>query len=172
MSQVHLGRLLLRWCGHCDLPVLETQRCSICGGETHRVEITPPGDIRPAFPKDIELIRTVIDDQFGQGAGRTAVPEGRIVLLNKVPAMDRMDEVILGGEVIGSLRFDLDRGWTFLSRMPSARCLQDVITKGHIVVDDGAVDPILKSSNLLVPGVISFAPGISKGDEVSCSTVR
>jgi phosphoadenosine phosphosulfate reductase len=166
MGAVRLGKILLRWCDQCDLPLLEEDVCGICGSEPRKVEMTPPGDPRPAFPGDIEVIRKVIDDQFGEGCGLIAIPDGRIVLLNKVPALDRMDEVILGGEVIGALRYDLDSNWRFIMRMNSARKLQGKAVKGCVIADIGAVKPILGGANLLSPGVIDVHDGIVPGDEV------
>ncbi|NYT11448.1 MAG: phosphoadenosine phosphosulfate reductase family protein [Methanomassiliicoccales archaeon] len=166
MGAVRLGKILLRWCDHCDLPLLEEDVCGICGSEPKKVEMTPPGDPRPAFPGDIEVIRKVIDDQFGEGCGLVAIPDGRIVLLNKVPALDRMDEVIVGGEVIGALRYDLDSSWRFIMRMNSARTLQGKAVKGCVIADIGAVKPIVSGANLLAPGVIDVHEGVVPGDEV------
>ncbi len=165
MAQVRLGKIRLRWCHHCNVPVLETKICGRCGGRTDQVDITPPGDARPAFPYDIEQMRSIIDKQFGPGCGKDVVKDGHIVLLNKAPALDRMEEIIIDGKVIGSLRYDLDKGWTFLARMPAARDLQKVASKGRVVSDNGAVGPILNDSNLLAPGVISTDPDLQPGDE-------
>jgi phosphoadenosine phosphosulfate reductase len=166
MGAVRLGKILLRWCDHCDLPLLEEDACGICGSEPKKVEMTPPGDPRPAFPGDIDIIREVIDDQFGEECGRIAIPDGRIVLLNKVPALDRMDEVIVGGEVIGALRYDLDSNWRFIMRMNSARTLQGKAVKGCVIADIGAVKPIVSGANLLAPGVIDVHESVIPGDEV------
>ena len=115
------------------------------------MEITPPGDARPGFSHDIELARRTLDSQFGPGAGAAVLPEGRLVVLNKAPALDRMDEVIADGAVLGTMRYDVGRGWTFLPRMQAARAMEAVMTKGRIVADDGAVPFVLKGSNLLAP---------------------
>ncbi|UCG68751.1 MAG: hypothetical protein JSV09_13245, partial [Thermoplasmata archaeon] len=65
MGIVRLGRLALRWCFRCNLPVLESKECGICEKETKEVKLTPPGDVRPAFEGDLKLIREIIDIQFG-----------------------------------------------------------------------------------------------------------
>lgn len=132
------------------------------------MEITPPGDARPAFPHDIELVRRTIDTQFGEGSGKAVLPDGYVVLLNKAPALDRMEEVIADGAVLGSMRFDLDRGWVFLPRMRAAKKLEGVASKGRIIADSGAVPFVLKGSNLLAPGVVRADEGITVGDEVVC----
>jgi len=166
MGIVRLGKMHLRWCTSCNVPVLESEKCGICGKDTKQVEMTPPGDARPAFKHDIDFLRRTIDEQFGEGAGLLVIPEDKIVILSKAPGLDRMDEVILDGEVFGTLRYDLGKGWTFLTRMVAARKLQGTIRKGMIVADDGAVKPLLNSNNLMAPGVVDAHEGIEKGDEV------
>jgi len=166
MGAIRLGKILLRWCDSCDLPLVEEGECGICGSIGRQVDMTPPGDPRPAFEADIERIRAIIDDQFGEGSGLLAIPEGRIVLLNKVPALDRMDEVIVSGEVIGALRYDMDRRWRFIMRMVSARAIQAQAMRGTVVADAGAVGPIVSGKNLLAPGVVKVSQGIEPGDEI------
>ena len=130
------------------------------------MDITPPGDVRPAFKHDIDVIQKTIDRQFGEGCGESVIPDNHVVLLNKAPALDRMDEVIMDGEVIGTMRYDIGKGWTFLSRMPAARCIVNKATKGIVTTDDGAIKPILSGSNLLAPGVVSTSDDLESGDEV------
>ncbi len=129
------------------------------------MSITPPGDIRPAFAHDIEFMRSLPEGDFGPGCGKAVLPEGRIVLMNKVPGLDRMEEIIVDGAVIGTARYDIGVGWKIILRVAAARMMQDV-AKGMVVADDGAVAPIQKSSSLMVPGVVSAFAGIKKGDEV------
>ncbi|MEM0448660.1 MAG: phosphoadenosine phosphosulfate reductase family protein [Methanomassiliicoccales archaeon] len=166
MSLVRLGKLHLRWCPGCNLPLLELESCGLCGHPTHAVQITPPGDARPAFRHDLKLAREILDRQFGKGCGEALLPEGKLVLLNKTPALDRMDEVIVDGEVAGALRYDLGRGWTFVARMHAARAMQSSLTKGFVIVSEEAVPFILQGMNLLVPGVKEAHDSVRKGDEV------
>jgi len=166
MGAIRLGKILLRWCDTCDLPLLEEGKCGICGSEGRRVDMTPPGDPRPAFPEDIARIRSLIDSQFGEGSGVRVIPEGRIALLNKVPALDRMDEVILGGEVVGAIRFDMDLKWRFIMRMCSASAIQGEASRGTVVADIGAVKPIISGKNLMAPGVTRASEGIESRDEI------
>lgn len=166
MSLVRLGKMHLRWCRTCNLPVVEAEECGICGSATSAVEVTPPGDIRPAFRHDLELVRATTNRQFGAGAGEALVPEGAIVIMNKVPGLDRMDEVVLDGAVVGTLRYDLGKGYTMVTRMPAARAVQSILTKGYVVASDDAVPFILKGLNLMAPGVVEAHPDIAPGDEV------
>ncbi|VVB89887.1 tRNA-guanine(15) transglycosylase [uncultured archaeon] len=155
----YLGELLLYWCPSCNLPVLG-KTCA-CGANTKKIDITPPGDVRPAFQYDIDLINRTTEKQFGI----KLIPEGRLVMLNKAPYEDRMDEVIFDGAVMGSLRFELEKmGWVFIPRLEGARRL--VGGRKWIVVDKGAVDFIIKGASVLAPGVNEAEASIVEDDEV------
>lgn len=156
----------LHWCLSCNVPVLEQERCGLCESDTVPVEVTPPGDIRPAFEADLDLIRKTVDKQFGQDAGRVLVPSDRPILLNPIPHSDRMDEVIFDGRVMGSLKYDLGEGYRFICRMEAARRLAPFAKKGWVIVDDGAVDPISKGNSAMAAGVTEADPTIEKDDEV------
>jgi phosphoadenosine phosphosulfate reductase len=166
---VHLGKMPLRWCAACDLPVLERSRCGRCGGGTVKVPVTPPGDIRPAFQFDIEMVREELDRQFGKGSGTAVIPDGRILLLSRSPSLDRMDEVIMAGLVIGALVFDLERlEFRFIARMEVARALigSGRLSRGWVKMDAGAIPSLKKGANALAPGVIDAAKDVLPGDEV------
>ncbi len=167
MAAVRLGKMHLRWCDSCNVPVLEQGACSKCGTSTREVKITPPGDARPAFDHDIRTIRKLIDAQFGPGCGEVAVPTGRLVLLNKAPDLDRMDEVVLDGRVIGAVRFDIARGEKFLPRGVTASRMEKTISRGWVRVDRGALESIReRSASALAVGVSDAAEGIEPGDDV------
>lgn len=155
----YLGELLLYWCAACNLPVLG-KNCA-CGAAAKKIDITPPGDVRPAFQYDIDLINRTAEKQFGI----KLMPSGRLVVLNKAPYEDRMDEVIFDGAVMGSLRFELDKmEWVFIPRLEGARRLID--GKKWIIVDKGAVDFIVKGASVLAPGVNEADTSITENDEV------
>jgi len=67
--------------------------------------VTPPGDARPAFPADIERINKIYTDHFGA----PLIPPRHLVLLNKVPDLDRMEEIIVGGGIAGIIRYFPDQ---------------------------------------------------------------
>lgn len=147
--------------------MLEQTACSRCGASTREVKVTPPGDARPAFKYDIERARALIDLQFGKGCGEKLIPDGKIVLLNKAPDIDRMDEIIIDGQVIGAMRFHLANGDKFLLRPYSAVVLAPAATSGWVRVDPGAVVPIReKKASTLAVGVLDADPHISAGDDV------
>ncbi len=104
----------VRWCPSCGVPVIGSRRCPRCGGETFPVRLAPPGDVRPAFPRDAEMVRELVRLYVGRRAVSKLVPEGSLVLLNKVQAADAADEVIVGGRTIGVRLFDIyRRRWVF-----------------------------------------------------------
>lgn len=160
MRPSYLGKILLRWCDHCHVPVL-AKTCA-CGAETREVPLTPPGDARPGFPADIALINCVYTEHFGA----PLIPEGQVVLLNKVPDADRMEEIIIGGGNAGSIRYLLkERRWEPIPR-PEAYPLFKP-TRRVVVVEDG-VAPFIRdqSMSLLRPGLISIDDAVRAGDEV------
>jgi phosphoadenosine phosphosulfate reductase len=167
VGAIILGRLHLRWCDSCNVPVLEQKSCGICGHETRPVKLTPPGDARPAFEKDIDRLRALIDSQFGPGTGLAVVPEGTLVLLNKAPDIDRTDEVIVGGEVVGAVRFSISSGERFLLRPISASVVAPLVKRGWVKVDPVAADAVrTKSASTLAVGVTESDPAIQKGQEI------
>ena len=166
MAAIRLGKNHLRWCDDCNIPVLEAETCPLCGKPTHEVEVTPPGEVRPAFDEDIARLRELVDSQFGEGTGNVLLPEGHIVLLNKAPSLDRMDEAIIDGKTVATVRYDLAKGWIFLNRMQSAMRISKAMKKGFVVIDDAAIPFVKESKNLMAPGVIDASPEVQDGDEV------
>jgi len=161
--KVYLGKLVLNWCPKCNIPVLDST-CNKCKGKTKKVDITPPGDIRPAFPYDIELINKTTLNQFNS----KIIPNNNIVILNKAPYDDRMYEVIIDGAIIGAIRYELEKlDWIFIPRIIGAKILfANKANKKWVVVDNGAIKFILKGANVLAPGVEDADQDISSGDEV------
>lgn len=163
---LRLGKMHLRWCKECNVPLLEQRKCSACGSSTVGMAVTPPGDIRPAFEADIQLIRKTIDRQFGDGCGESLVPSDKIVLLNGVPYIDRMDEVILDGHVMGALQFNPGSGYKFIPRMEAARRLVPTLKESWMIVDDGAIDSISSGASVMVSGIVDLDSDIEAGDEI------
>ncbi|MDD1770506.1 MAG: phosphoadenosine phosphosulfate reductase family protein [Methanomassiliicoccales archaeon] len=166
MSLVRLGKLQLHWCPACHLPVLEDDACGRCSSPTAPVKVTPPGDIRPASGSDISLIRELADREFGPGTGLALIPDGEIVVMNKIPALDRMEEIIIDGEVVATLRYDIGKGYVLLVRTSAARRMQEVLTRGYVVAEDGALEFLLRGLNLMAPGVKEMHGEVRQGDEV------
>lgn len=163
---VYLGKMLLHWCDACNVPVLG-KKCG-CGNRTKKVEVTPPGDIRPAFDYDIKRINSVSEKQFNA----SLIPEGHLVVLNKAPYEDRMDEIIVDGEVLASIRFEIENcTWVLLPRLEGARRLfqgrDRKELKKWVVIEPEIMPFILKKgASILAPGVLDADPEIEKEDEV------
>lgn len=159
MGGLYHGKILLHWCDTCHAPVM-ADRCA-CGADARPVPVTPPGDARPAFPDDVSFINNLYEEHFGI----TLVPEGYLALLNKVPDKDRMEEIVVGGAIVGAVRFVPDTSkWEVLPR-PDASRIQ-LPTKRYVIVDDGAGPSIRGGSSLLAPGFVACDPAIKAGDEV------
>ncbi len=162
---LYLGELLLYWCPSCNVPVLGKE-CS-CGAVTKHVTITPPGDIRPAFEYDIDLINNICFEQFNA----PLISDERVVVLNKSPYDDRMDEIIIDGEVIGSIRFEVEElRWVLVLRLSGARRIfgkwgfRDL--QNWVCIDEGAEKFILGGASVLAPGLKDADPDIREMDEV------
>lgn len=155
----YLGRASIFWCDRCHVPVLG-EECA-CGAATRPVPLTPPGDARPAFGFDIGLINTLYHDHFGV----RLVPEGHLVLMNKVPERDRMEEIVIGGAVVAAIRYLPDvRRWEVLPRAEAAALARP--GKRVIVVDDRAAESIRQGASLLAPGLVEIPDEVRTGDEV------
>ena len=160
MRPSFLGKIFLRWCDTCHTPVLAPQ-CT-CGACTREVLVTPPGDARPAFPADIQLVNRIYEDHFGA----PLIPDGHLALLNKVPDSDRMEEVIVGGGIAGIIRyFPGQRRWEPVPRPEAGRLFTP--QKHTVVVADDAVPFIRdKGMSVLAPGLVSIDDTVRTGDEV------
>ncbi len=154
---IYLGKISLKYCEECNLPVLK-DRCS-CGNIAKEVKITPPGDVRPSFEFDREMIKKKLIEEFGD----FYLPENTI--LNTIPSIDRSDEVIIDGKVAGIFYYDIFCKKFYFQPRPWYMSLLE-IKKGYVIVDKGAEEAILKTSNLMAPGIVEIDGEIKKGDEV------
>ena len=147
------------WCDRCHTPVMG-KMCS-CGEKTRPVSVTPPGDVRPAFQRDRDLINRLFEENFGV----PLIPEDFLCLLNKVPDEDRMEEIIIGGAVVCSIRFlPAEDRWEVLPREAAAQLVQP--TKRIVRVTDEAGEYIKAGNSVLMPGVTYVSPEIAAGDSV------
>ena len=160
MRPSYLGKILLRWCDQCHTPVLA--QCCAFGHKTREVPVTPPGDARPAFPADIALINRIYEEHFGA----PLIPEGHLVLLNKVPDHDRMEEVVVGGGIAGIIRYlPNQRRWEPIPRSEAGMLFSP--KKRFIVVDDDAIPYIRdQGMSVLAPGLVSIDDSVCAGEEV------
>ncbi len=159
---VYLGVVKLFWCLECGVPILDN-KCSLCGREGIKVDISPPGDVRPAFKEEIDLLQETLKKQFG-----VELRYDGCIVLNKVPYLDHMDEIVVDGNIIGALRFNIFKmDWEFLPKLPGGQMIWRQRGGKWVCADKGAVESILHgSANLLGPGILDCDPEISIDDQV------
>ena len=163
---VILGKFKLGWCGSCNVPLLG-KTCDRCGSKAVAVALTPPGDARPAFDGDLKLLCTIVAWQFGPQAAEQLLPKNKLVVLNRTPALDRADEVVVDGSVIGLFHFNLRKlRPEFSLKLEGARRVALAGGGKWVRVDEGAVEPIVNGSSVLAPGVVAADRSIGVGDEV------
>jgi len=159
MGRIYLGKLLLHWCDACHVPVMAA-RCA-CGSATRTVSLTPPGDARPAFTADITHINQIYARHFGT----PLIPDGHLVVLNKVPSTDRMDEIIMGGAVVGAVRYLPETGmWEPVIRPAAFSYMRP--EKRFVVISDDAAPFIRDGASVLAPGLVHIDDAVEKDDDV------
>lgn len=141
---VVLGKFWIYWCEKCNVPLIG-DTCSIHGKDSvFKITLTPPGDVRFAFPKDIELIREVFREHYGVDLGELL--EGKIVLLNKIPGEDDSYEIIFDGFIFGIISFNPRKlKWKPGLKEEGAKLLWEKFGKSlkkWVIIDRGAVEPV------------------------------
>ena len=118
------------WCDHCGTLLLGSE-CSKCGSPGRAFAVSAPGDIRPALGRSEALVRELLERYF-QAGGKL---RNKLVFLNKVSGEDRADEVIVGGRVIGTLRFDLKRNdFLFDLKLEGANLIGPEAKRGVVMI--------------------------------------
>lgn len=99
----------LWWSPHKNVPVLEGSREKTL----LKVKATPPVDVRPIFGFSYKNVYRVIEEYFGSSFS-SIIPKRRIVLGNKVQYPDYGEEIIIDGQVVGHIIYDLsEKRWRF-----------------------------------------------------------
>ncbi|AEA12153.1 phosphoadenosine phosphosulfate reductase [Thermoproteus uzoniensis 768-20] len=103
------------WCEELNVPVLDPHDVADRCNNIRPVYVTEPGDVRPAFEADLEIVRGAVEYELGDASLRDLVPSGEVVLLNKIPGYaDQADEVIVRGRIVGHRFYDVVEGrWRF-----------------------------------------------------------
>jgi phosphoadenosine phosphosulfate reductase len=170
MARVFHGRMELHWCKACSSPLLKKGPCPSCGRDGSKVSYTPPGDIRPAFPYDINEIIELANKQWGSKAGRSLIQELQPIILNPCPGPDRLDEILMDGFVTGSIQFsNITSASSLILRKEGGMRLHSsgfIPERGYVIMDESVIPFLLDGKNLLSPGIIEAAPGIDIGDEI------
>ncbi len=110
-------RVRTYWCISANSPSLGRE----CPGGDDSIEInvTEPGDVRPAFKRDIDIIKEAYKNEIKSSSGFERFMGYGVKLLNKVPYMDLMYEVVSEGVVIARVYWDPLLGyWRLRFSMP------------------------------------------------------
>ncbi len=100
----------LYWSVQENVPVV-SRKCA--EREVRIVPTSKTSDPRPATSADLELLRRVVDEQFGSGAYNELI-RNEVVLFGRAPYLDTAYEIISDGGVLGHLFFDLyEMRWYF-----------------------------------------------------------
>lgn len=111
------------WCPDRNVPLLGP-RCS--GGAGPPLKLTEPGDARPAFQHDLEVIGRAYGNEFGSKEGLARFLGRGVVLLNKVPFMDEMKEIVSRGAVVGRVYYEpLEGRWRLRLSRPGILRIMD-----------------------------------------------
>jgi phosphoadenosine phosphosulfate reductase len=92
------------------------------GGKAFKLNLTPPSDARPAFDHDLRVIEEAYASEVGERAGAGELLGRGVVLLNKVPFMDLMYEVVSEGVIVGRVYWDpLEARWRIRFTLPGLK---------------------------------------------------
>ncbi len=163
----YLTKIRFFWCDSCNVPRIAQTECSVCGSQSRKVELSPPGDPFPAMEGHLQRAIQAIDNQFGNGIGLILLPPTKTIVLNKVSSLDAMYEIIVDGYIVGRLRFDIPkRGYTFILSREGARRIGKISKQKWVSIHDGVLQYLKDGANLMLPGVQGCDSGIEVTDEV------
>jgi len=157
----YFGKNKLWWCRECDLPLV-SEKCNHCGTFGTKINLTPPQDARPAFAKDVELVNSASCEHFGT----KLLDEGSVTVLNRIPALDRAEEIISHGRILGRI-FHEGNKWVLKPTVAGASImLSHGVPLKKIVRTTDSIFQYFKQGDLLAPGVTDSDEGVRVGDEV------
>ncbi len=108
------------WCDQLNVPMAGPDCPG--GGRARLLRLTEPGDARPGFEHDRNIIEQAYRNETGQASGASELLGEGVVLLNKVPFMDLMYEVISQGAVVARVYWDpARRGWRLRFALPGIK---------------------------------------------------
>jgi len=156
------GKSEIFWCEVCNLPLI-SQNCSTCNRPGRRIDLAPPGDIRLCSSGARDLLRRLFTESYGCAD----FLDDRIILLNKIAGLDRRDQVIIEGQHIATLWFDVSAGLHKLDLEPmGAALLSSRATRGLFVCSDSILHGHIKGKWLPENCIISRPSELKEGDNV------
>ena len=165
-----LGSNCLKWCLRCNMAVVSSNRCPKCGSDAEDVDVSTPWDLRPAFSKDIEMIRRLVDQRYGEGCGYDLIPDDRIVILNDNARGSDSIEIVIDGQVMGMMRFRYDMEWHIDLDVPGFIRIRNHIKRFRVTANHSGSHFLKKRNNLMVKGVADCDPDVQIGDKVAVYT--
>ncbi|MEM1545288.1 MAG: phosphoadenosine phosphosulfate reductase family protein [Candidatus Methanomethylicia archaeon] len=145
----------LWWCSVCNSPLLDSLCCK-CGGHGFRIDLADPGDARPAFSYDVEILRNALELESGFNMFDKFIGYNSFILLNKLMYIDDMKEVFVNGVRLGKIFYNpVERRWRFrFSYTGALRALEIGFSK------------VLNVDWMVKRGVFLDASKFSNGDQV------
>ncbi|MHA1906562.1 MAG: phosphoadenosine phosphosulfate reductase domain-containing protein [Candidatus Thorarchaeota archaeon] len=163
----YLTKIRFYWCSECNVPRIAETECSTCGTMAREVKLSPPGDPYPAMEGHVERAIRAIDAQFGEGVGQHLLPEDKTIVMNKVSSLDAMYEIIVDGQMLGRLRFEIPRqDYKFILSLEGGRRIGEISRQKWVSIHDGVLKFLKDGANLLLPGVAGCDSEILFNDEV------
>ncbi len=122
------AKKILYWCDTCNVPLIG--RSCACGADGRAIELLQPYDVRPVLAADMQLIKSLVRERFGN------IPLQTVMLFNKTGGVDRADLVIAHGQRFAWLTFDPVTRTYNLDLIPDALpYIIKHVTKGIIDLD-------------------------------------
>ena len=166
----YLGKVALYWCKKCNIPLIDNFNCGSCNSRPFQVKISPPGDVKPAFQADYNILKETVNRQFGEGVGSALFSKKNIVLMNRIGGLDRNDEIILHGRIIGILSYNIfKQKFEFQPKLAGGQLifyLQNQLGLDHkqIWLKTDTLKFVLEGKSILAPGVMKCSEDIQEDD--------
>ncbi|MEM0015064.1 MAG: phosphoadenosine phosphosulfate reductase family protein [Zestosphaera sp.] len=157
-------RLKLYWCRNCNIPLREPT-CGKCGGSGDELRVGEPGDMRPGFSGDLRMVAEGITNEFGDSTlVRLLGLDSGLFFLNKVPHVDDMREVIVGGVVVGRLHFDPGlMCWRWrLSKYSAGLAVEEGLVRSFVVEKPKPLEPLGEGGREGEQAVVTDGSGTPK----------
>ncbi|MCX8173400.1 MAG: phosphoadenosine phosphosulfate reductase family protein [Thermoplasmata archaeon] len=153
MRKSHERSGLLFWCRNCNIPLI-AEKCGICGMSGSKILLHHGMEIRPGFDYTLRRINRILEENYGVSDALGH----KLVLLHKIAGIDRAEEIIVDGEIFGTIAYIPEqRKFTVTLRSYGAHLLrQEGANKNLAVVDERALKRHLKNGWLYPHEILSL----------------